>query len=130
MPFPNRAYLDENVVTGDDVDLGADTNLLAALLVSHLLARVSFPHKHEHKHAAYIHSGGRGTDERDAELVEHAGKVRTLGEEAIAGVHSVCSSGLDGSRIPVDIQIALHRRRGAEQKLLVGKAHVQLCGRC
>ena len=48
MPFPNRAYLDENVVTGDDVDLGADTNLLAALFVSHLLARVSFPHKHEH----------------------------------------------------------------------------------
>ena len=64
-----------------------------------------------------------GTDEHQARLVERPGEVRVLGEEAIARVDRLRPRLLRDLDDPLDIQVALGRRRRPQQVRLIGEAN-------
>ena len=71
------------------------------------------------------HGLGRGSDEREPCPRARLGESPALREETVAGVHRVGAAATGGVEQPLDVEIALARRRGPEQDRPVGVAHVE-----
>ncbi len=70
-----------------------------------------------------IASGG-GPIHVDAQIGDRAGEVGVLGEEPVAGVHSVGAAPADRVEDRLGVEVALGRGLAAERVGLVGVAHV------
>jgi hypothetical protein len=96
---------------GDDRHTRGGDGLLGADLVAHRLDR-----------------GDRWPDEDDPGLLAGPGEVDVLGQEAVAGVHGLRAGAAGGVQHPVDRQVALRGRRGADRDGDVGEPGVQRAG--
>ncbi|GAB1413220.1 hypothetical protein MASR1M97_19560 [Candidatus Desulfobacillus denitrificans] len=68
---------------------------------------------------------GRRADEDEAGLRAGLGEGGVLGEEAVAGMHGLGAGGLGGGDDPLDVEVGLARRRGADLDGFVGEARMQ-----
>ena len=68
--------------------------------------------------------GRRWSDEDDAVGGARVGEVRVLGEESVARMNGVGAGTRAGVKHPLDVQVALARRRRAEVQRVIGFEHV------
>ena len=75
--------------------------------------------------AHQLDRGRRRTDPDEPRVLDRAREGRVLGEEAVARMHGAGAGALRRLHETLDVQIALRRRRRADQVRLVGEGDVQ-----